>query len=100
MGYRNDYINVIVDLNYKFDLSVIDKFVTEHRAWLDECYLAKKFLCSGVKNPRTGGVIIALVPELEELKQLLTQDPYAINNVAEYTITEFKPSKCHPDFIS
>ncbi|MBP9742651.1 MAG: hypothetical protein KBD37_04755 [Burkholderiales bacterium] len=89
----------IVDLHYKVDLAIVDQFVVEHRLWLDKCYAANKLLCSGMKTPRTGGIIIALLTDLDQLNQLLTEDPFSINKVADYTITEFKPSKCHQDFL-
>jgi len=88
----------IVELIYKVKLDIVDKFVVKHRLWLDEMYKDNHFLCSGVKNPRDGGIIIALTKSLDELQQLLSGDPFYINKVADYRIIEFEPSKYHQDF--
>lgn len=86
----------IVNVKYKADLSVVDKFLVEHRNWLDGLYADGQLLCSGPQNPRSGGIIIALVKDLPTLKLLMATDPFAINGVAEYTFTEFEPVKFHP----
>lgn len=86
----------IVDLKYKVNLDVVDKYVVEHRHWLDTLYAENKLLCSGPKNPRDGGIIIALTKDLAELQAILASDPFQINSVADYEITEFNPNKSHP----
>ena len=88
----------IVELTYITELKIVDKFVAEHRLWLDDMYRDNHFLCSGVKNPRDGGIIIALTKSLNELQRLLSKDPFYINKVADYRIIEFEPSKYHQDF--
>lgn len=87
----------LVDLVYKADISIVEKFTPEHRAWLDEQYKAGHFMFSGPKKPRTGGVIIAKMANREELEILLAEDPFAKNQVAEYHITEFIAMKAHPE---
>lgn len=85
----------IIELNYKASIDVIDQFIVEHRLWLDKLYAENKLLCSGPKNPRNGGIIIALGDKLHEIKDLITHDPFYIQQIAEYTITEFHPNKLH-----
>lgn len=48
---------------------------------------------SGPLNPRTGGVVIARGESLEEISSFFKNDPYHINDAAEYFITEFNPVK-------
>ena len=50
----------IVDLTYVKPLEEVDKNIQEHMLFLDKYYSSGKFLISGRKVPRTGGVIIAL----------------------------------------
>lgn len=69
----------IIDLKYTASMALIDKFLVAHRLWLDQLYAANKLLCSGPKNPRNGGVIIALAKNLAELEEILHTDPFYIN---------------------
>lgn len=88
----------VVELTYKVDFPTVDKLVPEHLVWLDKMFAAKQFLCSGAKKPRDGGFIIALTQDLQQLKQILAEDPFHIREVAEYRITEFTPTRYQPDF--
>lgn len=83
----------IIDLNYKVPLYLIEKYIKEHRAFLDEYYAHSIFISSGPKLPRTGGVIIAACENKAELMKIIKEDPFYKNNLADYTITEFKPNK-------
>ena len=89
----------IINIEYTASLDRINEVVTEHRAWLDNYYRQGIFLFSGPKNPRTGGVIIAKSNSKEELEQLMANDPFAVNGVAKYTISEFQALKAHPDLM-
>lgn len=48
---------------------------------------------SGRKNPRTGGIIVAKAESADELAQIYNTDPFFINNIAEFNVTSFTPSK-------
>lgn len=52
---------------------------------------------SGRKNPRTGGIIIAQNATIEEIKEIIKEDPFHQYEVAEYEITEFLPTKFNAD---
>ena len=82
----------IVSLTYKKDLSEVDKFIEPHIKFLKEKYEKNVFLASGRKVPRTGGIILATANNQEELMRELEDDPFYINEIAEYSITEFVPS--------
>lgn len=90
----------IIELTYKKSLSDIDKYLDEHRAFLDNGYRDSYFVASGPKNPRTGGIIISQLKNLEQLESIIKQDPFYINDVADYKIIEFIPTKYHKDFAS
>jgi len=87
----------LVDIVYKVDITTVEKHTPAHRNWLDEQYKAGIFVFSGPKKPRTGGVIIARMDSREKLEDLLSNDPFLQNEVADYHITEFVAMKAHPE---
>lgn len=86
----------MVDIVYTVDISTIEKHTSAHRSWLDEQYQKNFFIFSGPKKPRTGGIIIAKMESRTALEELLKNDPFAQNQVADYHITEFLAMKTHP----
>lgn len=81
----------VVDLKYTTGFNEIDPLIDGHMAFLERQYASGAFIASGAKVPRTGGVIIATAPSQDALQDILAQDPFHQNNVALYTVTEFKP---------
>ena len=88
----------VVSIEYKVDLSEVDKLVSEHIEFLDKFYNKGNFLVSGRKVPRTGGVILATASNKEELNSILAEDPFCKANLAHYEVTEFVPSKYAASF--
>jgi uncharacterized protein YciI len=82
----------IVDLHYIASFDEIEPELDAHVVFLEENYAAGRFIASGPKVPRTGGVIIATAPTREELEEALKADPFMQKNLARYTVTEFRPS--------
>lgn len=78
----------ILSLTYKTDLSEADRHMEPHLAWVKAGYERGMFLASGRKNPRTGGVILAR-GERAEIEAVVAADPFTIDGVADYEITEF-----------
>ena len=83
----------IVNLNYIKEISEVEKHLEEHIKFLEKYYEMGKFICSGRKNPRTGGVILLNAESLSEVEKIVLEDPFNINEIAEYEITEFFPTK-------
>ena len=83
----------IVSLNYIKEVSEVEKHLEEHIKFLEKYYEMEKFICSGRKNPRTGGVILLNAESLSEVEKIILEDPFNINEIAEYEITEFFPTK-------
>lgn len=46
---------VIVNITYTVELDKIEQKLEEHIEFLNKYYANNKFICSGRKNPRTGG---------------------------------------------
>ncbi len=80
-------------LNYTAPIEQIDKIHVEHGKFLDKYYSLKKFICSGRRIPRIGGVILCNCNNLEEVRLIINEDPFIINGVVDYEIIEFTPTK-------
>ena len=87
-----------LELAYKVPTSVVDEHLAQHVEFLKEQYGKGNFLASGRKVPRTGGIILSNVSSKEELEQIIAQDPFNQNGVADYEIVEFIPSMTCQEF--
>lgn len=86
-------IMFLVLLEYKKPLEEVEKWMTDHVNFLEQYYARGKFIFSGRKNPRTGGIILVYNVSRDELDRILDEDPFNRNGIAEYSITEFIPTK-------
>jgi uncharacterized protein YciI len=87
----------IVDLNYVAPLEKIDAIMGAHMKFLGKYYKLNVFIASGRKVPRTGGIILVLAKTRDEVEKIINEDPFVINKLAQYSITEFRASQVHPD---
>jgi uncharacterized protein YciI len=87
----------IIDLKYVVPLDQLDAHMTDHVKFLRKYYKENVFLASGRKVPRTGGIILALAKSKEEVERIITEDPFYIHKLAEFSITEFQTSQYHPE---
>ena len=88
----------IVLLKYIKPIEEVDTFLPAHVDFLEEQYKQSKFIFSGRRNPRIGGVILVNVNSTQELEEIVGKDPFYIYKVAEYEIIEFTPTKFDPKF--
>ena len=88
----------IVSLTYKKGIGEVEKFIAAHIQFLDKYYLEKKFIFSGRKDPRTGGIILVRNVDRHSLMEIIKQDPFHQNEIAYYDITEVIPTKYDEDF--
>jgi uncharacterized protein YciI len=87
----------IINLNYIVPLEKLDAHMTEHVNYLHNYYKQNVFVASGRKVPRTGGIILALAKSKEEVERIISEDPFYIHKLAEFSVTEFLTSQHHPD---
>lgn len=87
----------IINLNYVVPLEKLDAHMTEHVQYLHKYYKQNVFVASGRKVPRTGGIILALAKSKEEVDKIISEDPFYVHKLAEFTVTEFLTSQHHPD---
>ncbi len=83
----------IISITYKADLSIVEQHLPAHRAYLDKYYSNGIFVLSGVKAPRTGGIILARASRRIIVDAIVKEDPFYKAGVADYSIVEFLPSK-------
>lgn len=83
----------ILILSYKKSLDIVEQYLNPHKKYLDKNYQAGNFIASGRRNPRTGGVIICRAENIEEVRSVIGDDPFFQNEIADYEIIEFEPTK-------
>jgi uncharacterized protein YciI len=87
----------IIELVYTAPLAKIDARMAAHVAFLKRHYAAGRFLVSGRKIPREGGVIVAAGGTREEIQSIVEQDPFVREKLADFRIVEFRASQRAPD---
>jgi uncharacterized protein YciI len=80
-------------LTYIKPLPEVDALMREHVAWLDEQYDAGRFLVSGRRIPRTGGVIVARGDDREHIEAVAASDPFVSGGVATCEVIRFRASQ-------
>ena len=83
----------VIELIYKADLTAIDAQMKPHVAFLKRHYDAGRFLVSGRKVPRDGGIILALGESRAEIEALMREDPFCAQGLAEFRVIEFRASQ-------
>ena len=91
---------IIFNLTYVKPIQEVEKMLPAHISYLEENYSIKKFICSGRKVPRTGGIILCNCETRQEAEQIMEQDPFFKEKIAQYEIIEFVPSKSLEEFES
>ncbi|WP_353149337.1 YciI family protein [Chryseobacterium sp.] len=88
----------IISLTYRTSLDRVERFIPEHNSFLQKYYDLERFIASGRKEPRTGGIIVASAQSKAEIEQIIREDPFYIHQIAHYDIIEFIPSKYNENF--
>lgn len=83
----------VLELTYTAPVERVDWLMEAHVAWLDTQYAAGVFVASGRKNPRDGGVILAVGDDRTRIEKIAAADPFAAEGVCAYRITEFIATK-------
>ena len=85
-------------LTYTRPLDEVDALMREHMAWLNEHYAAGRFVVSGRRVPRTGGVILARGDDRDEIERIAASDPFVAGGVATCEVIQFRASQTRPGF--
>jgi uncharacterized protein YciI len=87
----------LILLKYKKPLGEVDRLLGEHNTYLDRQYARGRFLVSGRREPRHGGVIVARAPSLSDIEATVAEDPFVREGIATYELIQFVPSRSAPD---
>ncbi len=86
----------LVEITYTAPLEIVDMIVTEHRKFLQTGYDQGWLLMSGPRNPKTGGIVIARAPSMQDIQAFFFSDPYQQHKAATYNFVEFNPVLYQP----
>ncbi|MBT2526063.1 YciI family protein [Streptomyces flavidovirens] len=87
----------VMELTYTAPVERVDELMEAHVAWLDAQYEAGVFIASGRKQPRDGGVILAVADDRARIEEIAAADPFTVAGVCAYRITEFVATKTAPE---
>ena len=87
----------LIELTYKAALAEIDRHMKAHVVFLNQHYAAGRFVVSGRKIPREGGIIVAIGGARREIEALMRADPFVARGLAEVRVVEFRASQRAPD---
>ncbi len=80
-------------LSYVRPVEEVDALMRDHVAWLDEHYDGGRFVVSGRRVPRTGGVIVARGDDRDEIERIVASDPFVAGGVATCEVIHFRASQ-------
>jgi len=85
-------------LSYVRPVEEVDALMRDHMAWVNEHYAAGRFLVSGRRVPRTGGVILARGTDKASLEAIMARDPFVRAGAARFEVIEFNASQTQAGF--
>jgi uncharacterized protein YciI len=88
----------VLELTCTAPLDSVDALLDAHVAWLDEQFGKGVFLVAGPKDPRDGGIILALAEDRARAEEIAAGDPFVTGGVCTYRVTEFDATKTAPGF--
>jgi uncharacterized protein YciI len=83
----------IIELIYKADLARIDARMRDHMRFINAHYAAGRFVVSGRKVPRDGGIIVAVGTDRAAIEAIVRQDPFVTLGLADVRVIEFRASQ-------
>jgi uncharacterized protein YciI len=83
----------IIELIYKADLARIDAHMRDHMRFINAHYAAGRFVVSGRKVPRDGGIIVAVGTDRAAIEAIVRQDPFVTLGLADVRVIEFRASQ-------
>jgi uncharacterized protein YciI len=78
---------------YLAPIAEVDDARDAHIAYLDDLEARGFVVAAGRQDPADGGVIVFDVDTADEARELIANDPYVLQGLAEYTATGWKPTR-------
>lgn len=88
----------IFSITYLKPVSEVEKYLPQHIDYLERHYQSGHFIASGRKVPRTGGIILCRAESREQAIAIMQKDPFYIQQIAQYELIEFIPTKFAKEF--
>ncbi|QEO59620.1 carboxymuconolactone decarboxylase family protein [Francisella marina] len=88
---------VLIEIKYKKGLDIVDQYRQSHIDYLARFYEKEVILASGPYNNREGGFIISVM-DLKSAKDYVENDPFYINEIGDFDIKDFIPTKSSKGF--
>ena len=88
----------VILLRYLKPIEEVERLMPAHREFLDRFYREGKIIVSGPREPRTGGVMIANVDTERAVSEIIAEDPYFTEGIAEYEPIRFNVRGHDPRF--
>ncbi len=89
----------VIELIYKAPIEKIQEVRPKHRKFIQKLCENGVILLAGAQVPMIGGILIAKANSMEEIADILSNDPYQKENLAHYQYIEFNPV-IKQDFLS
>ncbi|HET8870586.1 MAG TPA: YciI family protein [Aquabacterium sp.] len=86
----------VVMLKFSSNRARAGEWMAAHKAWLQKGYDEGKVVASGSLQDAQGGCILVQGDDRLALDQLLSEDPFVVNDVVRAEIVEFALSKADP----
>lgn len=81
----------IVTLEYIAPLEDVLRTTDDHRAHLRALHAQGKLVAAGPFVPRTGGLLILHGRDIEEIHELIRDDPFNTRKIARFEVREWNP---------
>jgi uncharacterized protein YciI len=86
----------LVLARYTRPIEEVDRLLDGHREWILANSEAGRILLTARQVPLTGGMILARGESVEEMWEMVRQDPFHTSGMAEYEVLEFDPVRAAP----
>jgi uncharacterized protein YciI len=91
----------VVLLKFSANKVNASQFMDGHNSWLKNGFAKGTFLLAGTIRPKLGGAILAHNATLEQIQEIVKEDPFVSEGIVTAEIVEITPSKAAPqmDFL-
>jgi len=86
----------LIQLRFSTNKANAGQFMDGHNAWLKDGFAKGTFLLAGTIQPKLGGAVLAHNATLEQIQEIVKQDPFVVEGVVAAEIIEITPSKVAP----
>ncbi len=83
----------LILIEYKVPFEQVEPHVDAHIKFVRRYVDIHKFVLTGRKVPRTGGVLLGDFASREEVEKTLNEDPFRIHDLANFEIIEIELSQ-------